>query len=249
LAWGAETGDANYDTKIARKVFVLAVEGLLARVAPYRFELVLLVIGNDLFNSDDLESRTTKGTQVSTDVRYHKTFATVRSMMIEIVERIRKVAPVKVVVVPGNHDRLSSWHLGDSLECYFHGCPDVEIDNAPRYYKYHSFGSVMLMFTHGDKGRRADYPLLMATEEPEMFGKAKFREAHTGHTHQTKLEEKHGVRVRILSALCPADDWHAENALVGNLRSAEAFIWNGVQGLIGTALWTDRSMWGARRRN
>jgi hypothetical protein len=92
------------------------------------------------------------------------------------------------------------------------------------------------MFTHGDKGKRNDYPLLMATEQPEMFGQTKYREAHTGHTHQTKLDEQHGVRVRVLPALCEADDWHAENAFVGNLRSAEAYVWNKDEGLINIAI-------------
>ena len=79
----------------------------------------------------------------------------------------------------------------------------------------------------------------MATERPEMFGATKFREAHTGHRHTDKVEEYHGVKVRILSALCPPDRWHAEHAFVGNLRRGEAFIWNKEEGLIGTASYTD----------
>jgi hypothetical protein len=236
LAWAIETGGENYDVKIARKTFVAALTGLLQRVSQYAFDEILFVVGNDLLNSDDIEGRTTKGTNVSNDGRYHKTFATVRNLMIECIERLRTFAPVKVVMVAGNHDALSVWHLGDSLECYFHNYEDVTIDNSPRYRKYHQFGNVMIMFTHGDKGKKNDYPLLMATEKPEMFGSTKFREAHTGHTHQTKLDEQHGVRVRVLPALCAADDWHSENGYVGNLRNAEAYIWNKAEGLIGTAI-------------
>jgi hypothetical protein len=97
----------------------------------------------------------------------------------------------------------------------------------------------MLMFCHGDGGKRDDYALLMATEKPEMFGRTKFREAHIGHTHQTRLEEKHGVRVRVIPSLSPADDWHSENGFVGNLRSAEAYFWNKKEGLVGTAIYND----------
>jgi len=241
LAWGAETGGANYDTKIAVDVYRRAVQALLERTASYGlFEEILFVVGNDLLNSDDLEGRTTKGTYVSTDGRYQKTFSAVRTLIIETIETLRtRAKKVKVMMVPGNHDRLSTWHLGDSLECYFHKYEDVEIDNSARYRKYYQFGKVMIMFTHGDKGKRVDYPLLMATEQREMFGNTEFREAHIGHKHTNKVEEFHGVRVRTLSALCPPDAWHSENGFCGNLRSSEAFVWNAVEGLIGIAVYTD----------
>lgn len=238
LAWAAETG-SNYDTKIASDLFRKAVSVLLSRVSAYEFEEVLFVVGNDLLNSDDIEGQTTKGTKVSTDGRYQKTFGVVRNIIIETIERLRLIAKVKVVMIPGNHDALSVWHLGDSLECYFHKYKDVEIDNSPKSRKYYRFGSVMLMFTHGDKGKRTDYPLLMATEQAEMFGQTKFREAHTGHRHMTKLDEQHGVRIRVLPALCPADDWHFENGFTGNMRNAEAYIWNKDEGLVGMAIFSD----------
>jgi len=142
-------------------------------------------------------------------------------------------------MVSGNHDQFSVWHTGSSLECFFHKYTDVEIDNSPRYYKYDEFGKIMIMWTHGDKGKRKDYPLLMATEQPEMFGRTKFREIHTGHLHHDRVEEQHGIKVRTLSSLGPADRWHADKGFVGNLRSSEAFIYNKEQGLIGTIIYTD----------
>lgn len=232
LAWGKETGWENYDTTIAEKTYLRALETLLDRVKHFKFDLVLFIVGNDLLNSDDTEARTTKGTVVSTDVRYQKTFVIVRKTITSCIERLREIAPVKVMMVSGNHDQLSVWHLGESLECVFAKYKDVEIQNDPTYRKYHEHGEVMLMFTHGDKAKRTDYPLLMAQEQREMWGRTRFKECHTGHTHMTKTDEQHGVRVRVLPALCPPDDWHAENGFVGNLRSAEAYVWNRNEGLI-----------------
>lgn len=241
LAWPKETGSIPYDVQIARAMFIRALDTLLDRVKNFEFEQILFVVGNDLLNSDNAENTTTKGTVVTTDIRYHKTFRTVRFLMQECIEKLRKIAPVKVLIVPGNHDQLASWHLGDSLECAFAKYSDVEVDNDPRYRKYHEFGKCMIAFTHGDKGDRTDYPLLIATEQPEMFGRTKFREIHTGHTHETKTQEKHGVRVRVISALTPADDWHSENGYVGNLRTAEAYVWNREQGLISIMYHNDDS--------
>jgi hypothetical protein len=241
LAWPEETGYEPYDIKIAPVMYDRAVDALIARNADTKFDEVVYVIGNDALNADDLEGRTTSGTQVTNDARYHKVFSVTRNTHIRTVEKLRKIAPVKVIVVYGNHDQLSAWHLGDSMQSYFHAYADVTIDNVPRQRKYHEFGAVMLGFTHGDKGDRSDYPLLMATEEPAMFGRTKFREMHTGHNHKTQLDEKHGVRVRILAALCPADDWHSELGYVGNLRNAETYTWHKVHGLMRIEIFNDQS--------
>jgi len=232
MAWSKETGGRNYDTPIAAKTFIRALNTLLDRAKVYNYEKIIFIVGNDLLNSDDEQGRTTKGTFVSTDGRYQKTFLTVRKTITEAIEAMRLVAPVEVVLVPGNHDNLGVWHLGDSLECLYENTEDVTIRNEPTAFKTVRFGKVLLGFCHGDKGKREDYPLLLATERSKDFGETLFREVHTGHNHQTKTQEWHGVRVRILPSLSPPDAWHAENGFMGQQRNAEAFVWNSNEGLI-----------------
>lgn len=239
LAWPTETGHEPWDTTISAATYTRAVDTLIDRSGEYEYDEILYVVGNDILNSNDAENMTAHGTIVTTDGRYHKTFWKVRSTVVSVIEKLRQIAPVRVMMVYGNHDTLAAWHLGDSLECYFHAHKDVVIDNQPTYRKYYQFGLCMLGYTHGDKGQRDDYPLLMATEQPKMFGETKYREMHIGHRHKTQTDEFHGVRVRTFSALCPPDDWHAENAFTGNLRNAEALKWNKEQGLLGTALYCD----------
>ena len=240
LAWGLETLGANYDVKIATQVFHRALDTILNRSPFSTYEEIWFVVGNDLFNSDDTQGRTTAGTQVESDVRHEKTYVTVRTLMVQAIEKLRHLAnKVKVVVVPGNHDHNATWHLGDSLELYFSKYDDVEVDNRPSTRKYHQFGNTLIGYAHGDKGKNKDLPLLMTVEARELFGATKFHEWHTGHTHQTRTEEHHGIRIRILPALCPPDAWHSENGFVGNLRSSEAFVWDAVQGLIGIVIYTD----------
>ncbi len=239
LAWATETGFGNYDTKIAEAIYQRAVDGLLFRAKGYRFDEVLFIVGNDLLQADDTESRTTSGTVVSTDGRYQKVFRIARQAVIRAIEKCRELAPVKVLVVPGNHDNLSAWHLGESLAIYFDRYDDVTVENEPTPRKFHQFGKVGLMFCHGHKGKKNDYPLQFATERPDIFGVTKFREVHCGHHHETKLDEHHGVRVRVLPALCEPDDWHSEMGFTGNLRSAEAYIWSRTEGLIAQVFYND----------
>ena len=240
LAWAAETGYVNYDMKIADSVWHRAISAILDRASQYTYDEIWFVVGNDLFNSDDVLGRTTAGTQVETDVRHENTYRAVREILVDTIELLRSLTKkVKVVVVPGNHDHNATWHMGDSLECYFHKYADVEIDNSPKVRKYHSWGTTLIGYTHGDHEKRADLPMLMATEAAELFGKSKFREWHTGHNHAEITHEKNGTVVRILSALCPPDAWHAENGYVGNRRTSQAFQWSNTEGLIGTVQYTD----------
>lgn len=241
LAHSIETGGRPYDVKIAIATFERALEALVERTSGYKIEEILMVAGNDLFNSDSPENTTTAGTAVSTDGRFHKTFHHVRNMMVKAVERLRQIAKVHVLIVPGNHDRQTAYHLGDSLECYFHNDPSVVVTNTPATRKYFIWGKCLIGFCHGDEGKRDDYPLLMAVENPEAWGQAKFREIHTGHYHKQQLEEHNGVRVRILSALCPPDDWHASQGYIGALRQAEAFVWSKTEGLLAQVYYNDDS--------
>jgi hypothetical protein len=84
---------------------------------------------------------------------------------------------------------------------------------------------------HGDKGKQADYGIWLATTYPEQFAAALFREIHVGHKHTVSLAEKFGIRVRGFGALCPPDEWHANNLFTGNLRIAEGLVWNKHEGL------------------
>jgi hypothetical protein len=238
LAWGQETGAADYDTKIAKEVFEQALEALIARTGHYPFERVVFPIGQDLLHSDTMGGTTTKGTRLDMDSRYQKSFTVARQLMTWGIDRLRQIAPVDAYIIPGNHDQLGAFTLGAALECQFHSTSGVTINNAPTSRKYVQYGQNMLLLTHGDKGKKENYPLLMATEQPEMFGATTHREVHTGHLHQTRVQEFHGVKVRISPALCSTDAWHAENMFTGQARGAEAYVWHKTEGLVNISLYT-----------
>jgi hypothetical protein len=232
LCWSSETGYQDYNTKIAVETYRKALDSLLELASGYKFDRILLGVGNDLLHTDNVQGTTYSGTKVDTDTRYHKTYRVVRKMLSESIEKLRLIAPVTVKLVPGNHDTLSVFTLGDSLECTFDKYPDVDVDNGPSLHKTFEWGDVFLLLTHGHEGKQADYGVWMASKYPKEFGRTKYREIHVGHKHKTSLDEKFGIRVRTLSSLTEPDAWHAENNFTGNLRTAEALVFNKKQGLI-----------------
>lgn len=45
------------------------------------------------------------------------------------------------------------------------------------------------------------------------------------------------MTVRILPSLCASKDWHTSRGYIGNIRSAEAYVWGAEEGLVGTAVY------------
>ena len=231
LAWKAETGGASYDLKIARKTGESAFNTLLARSQNEDIGKIMLVVGQDFINQDNIAGTTTRGTAVIGDGRYHKLFQAGFDLFRQQIETALQIAPVEVVTCVGNHDTHVSFGIAHSLECLFHGNKHVSFDNSPSMRKYWQHGNSMVMLTHGDKEKRVDLPMIMATERPQMFGQCDYHEGHVGHTHQTKLDEKFGVRIRVIPSLTPPDAWHSESGYINNIRAAQSFLWSKFDGL------------------
>ncbi len=235
LCWGTETG-TPYDLKIAEETYVRAAEDLLEMTESFDIEKILIPVGQDFFHVDSWsggQGTTTRGTPIeSTDDRFQKVFQSGCRAVQWLIERCRNTADVEVLWVPGNHDWVTSWHLTEWLTAKFVGDIQTTFDNSPSPRKYVSYGCNLLGFTHGDKEKHHDLPLLMAVESPDEFAKATCREWHLGHHHRAKetrylfLDERGGVRVRILPSLSGTDSWHWERGYTHNQRAAEAYLWS-----------------------
>src|SRR5690606_19079944 len=124
--------DEDYDLKIAEKRVKEAVKDLLSRVNIATIHRILLPIGNDLINIDNRYNTTFAGTPQDSDCRYMKIIKIVKRILIEVIDELSMIAPVDVIVVPGNHDTTSSFMMGEILEAFYHKNELVNIDNAPK---------------------------------------------------------------------------------------------------------------------
>ena len=237
LSWGEESGE-NYDIKLARQAVEDVLGKLLAFTSQYPIGRILLPIGNDFFNSDNLQNMTAHGTPMSEDVRWQKTFRMGREMAVNMIDRCSQIAPVDVLIIPGNHDTQRAFFLGEALSCWYAKSSNVSIDNAPNSRKYYTFGTNLIGFAHGYDEKLDRLPLLMAVEKPDLWANSVYREWHTGHTHHKRdvdymADEGTGIVVRVLRSLVAASAWTFNKGYVKPLRAGEAFLWHPQNGLIG----------------
>lgn len=238
LAWDEESGD-NYDIKIAEDLALQTIQSIIDHTRVYSIDRILFPIGNDYFNVNSKTEKTVHDTPQQEDTRYAKTFVKGRKLAIQMIDMLSNIAPVDVLIIPGNHDEERCFYLGDSLECWYHNSKNVMVDNGAKKRKYYSYGKNLIGLTHGYFEKLGELPLLMATEQPELWSKCIHREWQTGDKHHKKEiytylreNEDKGVMVRILRSLSGNDAWHFDKGYVGQTRAGEAFVRHYEKGLI-----------------
>lgn len=238
LAWEAEVGN-NYDLKIADTVYRNAVHDALDDVKGKNIDSFVLPIGNDFYHVDNTKGTTTSGTQLDQDSRFAKIIATGELAVIWAIEELLKVAPVKVIWIPGNHDFQCSYHLTRTVAAWFRNCGQVTVDCSPQTRKYVRFGTNLLGFTHGDSEKKINLVNLMPNERPNDFAETTCREWLTGHLHQSShymtqpTRTQDAMVIRVLPSIAGTDFWHYRNSFINLNRSAEIYLYGENRGYAG----------------
>lgn len=212
--------------------YMIVVQDLVKKASGLEIERFVLPIGNDGMNSEGMRRTTTKGTVAEDSAGWKDTFRGYWMLIVRAIDYLKTIAPVDVIVISGNHDFERMFYAGDVLSGWYRNDENVEVNNSYESRKYYQYGKNMLMFTHGDKEKPADMPLIMATENPEMFARTSHREVHCGHLHKEMVNEYRGIKVRFIPSICPNDDWHKQMGYEAK-RTGQAYIWNKQTGLEG----------------
>ena len=212
--------------------YMTVVQELVNKAAGLEIERFILPVGNDGMNSEGMRRTTTKGTPQEESAGWKDTFRGYWRLMTRAVNYLKEKAPVDIIVVSGNHDYERMFYAGDVLAGWYRNDANVTVDNDYDSRKYYEYGKNMIMFTHGDKEKPADMPLIMATEKPEMFARTSHREVHCGHLHKEMVNEYRGIKVRFVPSICPNDEWHKQMGYEAK-RTGQAYIWNKSTGLEG----------------
>lgn len=239
LAWRKETG-ADYDIAIAKDHFFKCLYDIRNRCVGKRFKKILFVTLGDLLHTDNDDQTTTKGTFQQVDGRMSKIFDSTLDMLIDGITIIGNIAPVEVIYLSGNHDRVLGYSLLKAASMAFRKDTNITFDTEPNPQKYRLMGNILIGFTHGDMPKKS-MPDWLQQRARKEYGQSKFAEVHAGHLHSQQTTEFHqteegkGIIVRYLPTICNASYWEHQQGFSNSVKTLVSFVWNEETGL--------RDMW------
>jgi len=195
---------------------------------------IVFPISNDFFHTDNYHNQTTNFTPQDVIVEYDNEYEEGFDLLISSINYLNAVGGlVDVVLVQGNHDRTKSFYLAHVLEVVFKDTPTVRFKREHSVTKFVVLGNTFIGYHHGNC-KLEELPLLFATNEDssELFGKAKYREVHTGDKHHYMIKEIKGVRIQQMPSLTGTDRWHLDHNYVNNIRAGLALVYHPILGKI-----------------
>ena len=220
------------------KDFEDTIRYLIEKAAPVNnIEKMYFVVGGDVINMDTFTGTTTSGTPLDNCMNATEAYVQAFDAMHWAINYIKSFCKELVIVyVPGNHDRLSSYHLVHALSRSIE-CKEITWDIKYEERKVHVWKNNFNAFEHGDK-RSKNNPLIYASEYPKQWGATTNRTLFKGHIHtDRKVEymtsnETAGFIEKTLPSLGKTDYYHYSNKFVGNRRSGKLEIQHPTMGNI-----------------
>jgi hypothetical protein len=222
LHFGKEDNDDIVDH------FKEAIKNLVYRAyMSHKLTKIIYVIGGDLLNMDTFSGSTTSGTPVDNSMRAQEAYKKAFDTLYWSISFIKNYCEnLHVVYIPGNHDRLSSYHMAHALsKCFDTEDYSIYFDVEYSERKVVVCGHNFFAFEHGDVTKK-NTALVYATEFPLSWGGTKHRTCYTGHFHSKKTieytteNEHNGFSIKHLPSLCSTDYWHYHNKFIGAKRQA-----------------------------
>jgi len=203
-AWGEESGE-DFDTDIAKRDLCAAVDYLVSQAPPSK-KLVICNLG-DFFHADNHAGMTPgHGNILDVDTRLQRVIRIGVSAVRQCIQTaLDNHETVHFVPVPGNHDPVLGVAMGVLLANVYEDEPRVIVHDAPTLRFYIRHGKTLLGFVHGDRGKDAALPGIMATEKPEDWGLSRHRYFFRGHHHHDSRVEYNGCIVEQVRTLAAND--------------------------------------------
>lgn len=213
---------------------------VLKSYVSFNIDKIVFVIGNDIFNTDNIHNTTTNGTPQSVNSTWDIAYERVFECMVKSISFLKQFCnQLDILLIPGNHDRTKSFYLVHGLEAYFRSETSIVFSRNSYLKKIVVYGNQFIGFNHGDN-KNDKLPLAFATEFYEDWGKCKYHDLLVSDKHHNNEKvfksnqtqnEFQGVKVRILPSLSGTDRWHNDN-LYNSRQSGVALIYDQKRGKI-----------------
>jgi len=221
-------------SELERNLTVLKDEfqKILEKVLKDQPNNIIFPIGNDFFNTNGSEPATKKGTPQETSIHWQDAFEAGIDFYRSCIDEIIKYCNVTLISISGNHDSDKTYYLGQVLKGVYGNEPRVKMDMTKNNRKYLFESDVLFGFQHGDiaKNKIRRLPNVMAVEQPENWGEAKYRVWLLGDVHHKEkyttfstLEDQ-GVEIHFFRSATSADTWHYDQMWIDAKKSITAIV-------------------------
>lgn len=224
--------DQAWSIEECEQMSMYCTREILHRAESYMpFEQIVWPFGNDFMHVDTLWHQTTGGTPQPEADAFHHTYERGVKLAIAIIEELKRVAPVKIIQIPGNHDRQTAFTMGLVLWAYYHNDKNVTVDCSSAPYKFFRYGQNLIGFEHGHSVPPIRLAALMANECRKDWAETCYREWHCGDQHRKGVGkplmfEEQGVSIEYLPGLTPPNEWHKLKGFNWQKRGITAYIWD-----------------------
>jgi DNA-directed RNA polymerase subunit RPC12/RpoP len=229
----SSTSKDKYNMDIAEKRVKEFLEKLDSYLATFsKKDHIILTLGNDFFNADNLVGTTTKGTQQNQETNYFDIFDRGVELAISIIENIKKYTnDLAIYSVQSNHDKVTSHALIRCLSKKYENNKEIKIhceeDKKSRFY----IKAGKNLFGFGHETNLKDCERLMSTEAGEYWSSTTYKTFFIAHLHHEEVNEVGSVTVRRLPILSGDSAWSNEMGYVGSLPRSQAFVFDSEKGL------------------
>lgn len=223
-----ETGN-EYNCEIAEKLFFHVINDIVQRTQQYNFEKIIFTIGGDMVNCDNLAGTTTKGTPQDNCIGYFAMMEQLYGMTVKAIDILSDIAPVHVLLIPGNHAHVSEVSLANFIAAWFRQDGRVTVDTSPMPRKYVKYGKTLFAFAHDCDMKRL--PQLIADEGRKFWSSVDSTEVFLQHLHsETLIDEGFNMRVWRLPTISAKSAWTVEKGY-SSKRQCKSFVFDKVYGL------------------
>jgi hypothetical protein len=193
---------------------------------------IIISIMGDTFHTDTAGNTTTAGTNIHHNGSLPKdNFDLAVDLYTWAINLFASKAPVEIIHVPGNHDKLTGYMLIKTLEAYFFANDRVLVDVTHDPHKARLVGRTLVVWSHGNVSKKnlESIPMVLFRKE---WGLAEFARFHLGHLHHQTAREVNGMKVVRVASPSATDEWHNAKGFVGARRGINYFVYDQQKGCI-----------------
>ena len=224
LATQNATGN-EYNMTVAEELVSRAISQILQRIKGQKYEKIVLLLGNDFLNCDNLLGTTTAGTPQDNDTSWFDMVDGATELVIKMVESFLPIAPVEVYSVNSNHDTHSYYGISKAVEFYFKNDKNVSFENSPLPRKYCTFGKNLIALSHDIPIKRALE--IITTEAKNEWSESSHMYWILAHLHTGMAYEKQGyLEIYRLPTISGWSRWTNQKGYLQTDKKTQCYVFD-----------------------